>query len=168
MFKNLFGKKDDSPVDSTLEIKSPFNGKYVKLEDIPDPVFSEKMMGEGFGIEPSDGEVVSPVEGEVMQVFPTNHAVGIKTANGIELLIHIGLETVAMEGEGFTGHVSEGDSVEAGDKLVTFDIDLVKKEANSTISPVIISNSDILKSFDIVETGNVTGAETVVAKAEVN
>lgn len=168
MFKNLFGKKDDSPVDGMLEIKSPFNGKYVKLEDIPDPVFAEKMMGEGFGIEPTDGEVVSPVAGEVMQVFPTNHAIGIKTANGIELLIHIGLETVAMEGEGFTGHVSEGDSVEVGDKLVTFDMDLVKKEANSTISPVIITNSDTLKSFEIVETGDVSRGQTVVAKAEVN
>ena len=168
MFKNLFGKKDESPVDSTLEIKSPFNGKYVKLEDIPDPVFAEKMMGEGFGIEPSEGEVVSPAAGEVMQVFPTNHAIGIKTANGIELLIHIGLETVAMEGEGFTGPVSEGDSVEVGDKLVTFDMELVKKEANSTISPVIVTNSDILKSFEIVETGDVSKAYTVVAKAEVN
>lgn len=168
MFKNLFGKKDESPVDSTLEIKSPFNGKYVKLEDIPDPVFAEKMMGEGFGIEPSEGEVVSPAAGEVMQVFPTNHAIGIKTANGIELLIHIGLETVAMEGEGFTGHVSEGDSVEVGDKLVTFNMELVKKEANSTISPVIVTNSDILKSFEIVETGDVSKAYTVVAKAEVN
>lgn len=90
MFKNLFGKKEE-PADKLLEIKSPMNGRYVKIEDIPDPVFSEKMMGEGFGIEPSDGEVVSPVDGEVMQVFPTNHAVGIKAANGIELLIHIGL-----------------------------------------------------------------------------
>jgi|SRR5699024_7888141 len=168
MFKNLFGKKEDSPVESSLEIKSPFNGKYVKLEDIPDPVFAEKMMGEGFGIEPSDGEVVSPVTGEVMQVFPTNHAVGIKTENGIELLIHIGLETVAMEGQGFTGHVSEGDSVEVGDKLVSFDMDLVSKEANSTISPVIITNSDILKSFEIVDAGEVSSAQTVVAKAEVN
>lgn len=168
MFKNLFGKKEDSPVESSLEIKSPFNGKYVKLEDIPDPVFAEKMMGEGFGIEPSDGEVVSPVAGEVMQVFPTNHAVGIKTENGIELLIHIGLETVAMEGQGFTGHVSEGDSVEVGDKLVSFDMDLVSKEANSTISPVIITNSDILKSFEIVDAGEVSSAQTVVAKAEVN
>ncbi|WP_052256281.1 PTS glucose transporter subunit IIA [Salinicoccus sp. YB14-2] len=168
MFKNLFGKKEDSPVESSLEIKSPFNGKYVKLEDIPDPVFAEKMMGEGFGIEPSDGEVVSPVAGEVMQVFPTNHAVGIKTENGIELLIHIGLETVAMDGQGFTGHVSEGDSVEVGDKLVSFDMDLVSKEANSTISPVIITNSDILKSFEIVDAGEVSSAQTVVAKAEVN
>lgn len=167
MFKNLFGKKEE-PADKLLEIKSPMNGTYVKIEDIPDPVFSEKMMGEGFGIVPSDGEVVSPVDGEIMQVFPTNHAIGIKAANGIELLIHIGLETVAMEGEGFTGHVSEGDMVKTGDSLVSFDMDLVTKEADSTISPVIITNSDALASFDILETGETTGGRTVVARAEIS
>lgn len=167
MFKNLFGKKEE-PADKLLEIKSPMNGRYVKIEDIPDPVFSEKMMGEGFGIEPSDGEVVSPVDGEVMQVFPTNHAVGIKAENGIELLIHIGLETVAMDGRGFTGHVSEGDRVKAGDRLVSFDMDLVTQEADSTISPVIITNSDALQSFDVLETGEVAGGQTVVASAEIS
>ncbi|WP_031544761.1 PTS sugar transporter subunit IIA [Salinicoccus luteus] len=165
MFKNLFGKKND--VDKDIEITSPINGKYVKLEDIPDPVFAEKMMGEGFGVEPTDGEVVAPVSGTIMQVFPTNHAVGIKTQNGLEVLIHIGLETVAMEGKGFEGHVSEGDKVEKGDKLVTFDMDLVKSEANSTISPVIITNSDILDSFELKEVTDVDRASTVVAKASI-
>lgn len=143
------------------------NGKYVKLEDIPDPVFAEKMMGEGFGVDPTDGEVVAPVAGTVMQVFPTNHAVGIKTNNGLEVLIHIGLETVAMEGKGFEGHVSEGDKVEKGDKLVTFDMDLVKSEANSTISPVIITNSDVLESFDLKEVTDLDRADTVVASASI-
>lgn len=165
MFKNLFGKKND--VDKEIEITSPLNGKYVKLEDIPDPVFAEKMMGEGFGVDPTDGEVVAPVAGTVMQVFPTNHAVGIKTNNGLEVLIHIGLETVAMEGKGFEGHVSEGDKVEKGDKLVTFDMDLVKSEANSTISPVIITNSDVLESFDLKEVTDVDRADTVVASASI-
>lgn len=165
MFKNLFGKKND--VDKEIEITSPLNGKYVKLEDIPDPVFAEKMMGEGFGVDPTDGEVVAPVAGTVMQVFPTNHAVGIKTNNGLEVLIHIGLETVAMEGKGFEGHVSEGDKVEKGDKLVTFDMDLVKSEANSTISPVIITNSDVLDSFDLKEVTDVDRADTVVASASI-
>lgn len=165
MFKNLFGKKND--VDKEIEITSPVNGKYVKLEDIPDPVFAEKMMGEGFGVDPTDGEVVAPVAGTVMQVFPTNHAVGIKTNNGLEVLIHIGLETVAMEGKGFEGHVSEGDKVEKGDKLVTFDMDLVKSEANSTISPVIITNSDVLESFDLKEVTDVDRADTVVASASI-
>ena len=165
MFKNLFGKKND--VDKEIEITSPLNGKYVKLEDIPDPVFAEKMMGEGFGVDPTDGEVVAPVAGTVMQVFPTNHAVGIKTNNGLEVLIHIGLETVAMEGKGFEGHVSEGDKVEKGDKLVTFDMDLVKSEANSTISPVIITNSDVLDSFDLKEVTDVDRADTIVASASI-
>ncbi|WP_271397993.1 PTS sugar transporter subunit IIA [Salinicoccus roseus] len=165
MFKNLFGKKND--VDKEIEITSPLNGKYVKLEDIPDPVFAEKMMGEGFGVDPTDGEVVAPVAGTVMQVFPTNHAVGIKTNNGLEVLIHIGLETVAMEGKGFAGHVSEGDKVEKGDKLVTFDMDLVKSEANSTISPVIITNSDVLDSFDLKEVTDLDRADTVVASASI-
>ncbi|KIH71984.1 PTS sugar transporter subunit IIA [Salinicoccus roseus] len=165
MFKNLFGKKND--VDKEIEITSPLNGKYVKLEDIPDPVFAEKMMGEGFGVDPTDGEVVAPVAGTVMQVFPTNHAVGIKTNNGLEVLIHIGLETVAMEGKGFEGHVSEGDKVEKGDKLVTFDMDLVKSEANSTISPVIITNSDVLESFDLKEVTDLDRADTVVASASI-
>lgn len=165
MFKNLFGKKND--VDKEIEITSPLNGKYVKLEDIPDPVFAEKMMGEGFGVDPTDGEVVAPMAGTVMQVFPTNHAVGIKTNNGLEVLIHIGLETVAMEGKGFEGHVSEGDKVEKGDKLVTFDMDLVKSEANSTISPVIITNSDVLESFDLKEVTDLDRADTVVASASI-
>ncbi|MCG7332075.1 PTS sugar transporter subunit IIA [Salinicoccus roseus] len=165
MFKNLFGKKND--VDKEIEITSPLNGKYVKLEDIPDPVFAEKMMGEGFGVDPTDGEVVAPVAGTVMQVFPTNHAVGIKTNNGLEVLIHIGLETVAMEGKGFEGHVSEGDKVEKGEKLVTFDMDLVKSEANSTISPVIITNSDVLDSFDLKEVTDLDRADTVVASASI-
>ncbi|MHC0552301.1 PTS sugar transporter subunit IIA [Salinicoccus sp. CNSTN-B1] len=165
MFKNLFGKKDNA--EKKLEITSPLNGEYVQLEDIPDPVFAEKMMGEGFGVDPSDGEVVAPVSGTVMQVFPTNHAVGLRTANGLEVLIHIGLETVAMKGEGFTGHVSEGDSVEKGDPLVTFDMELVKSEANSTISPVIITNSDMLDEFKVEDVTNLNRADTVVVTATV-
>ncbi|MFD2829309.1 PTS sugar transporter subunit IIA [Corticicoccus populi] len=167
MFKNLFGKKKEEANKEPLEIKSPVNGKYVKIEDIPDPVFSEKMMGEGFGIEPSNGKVVAPVSGEVVQVFKTNHAVGIKTDSGVEVLIHIGLETVAMEGRGFTGHVSEGDRVEAGDTLVEVDLSLVKEEANSTITPVIITNSnDVVASYDFISTSDVTAGESSVMKVE--
>lgn len=102
-----------------------------------------------------------------MQVFPTNHAVGIKADNGIEVLIHIGLETVAMEGKGFEGFVSEGDRVEVGDKLVDFDVNLVKEEANSTISPVIITNSDELDSFNIESVTEAIKGETVVVNASI-
>src|SRR5699024_653899 len=154
-------------VYNNLEIKSPMDGSYLSLEDIADTVFAEKMMGEGFGIDPSHGEVVAPVDGVIMQVFPTNHAVGIKTNNGAEVVIHIGLETVAMEGKGFEGFVSVVDRIEVGDKLVTFDIDLVMEEANSTISPVIITTSNEIPSFDIQPVSDTVKGETVVVKAAV-
>lgn len=139
MFKKLFGKKEEV---KSVDILAPLSGAAVSLETVPDPVFAEKMMGDGIAIEPTEGVVVSPVKGEVLQVFPTKHAIGLKAENGAEILIHIGLETVSMNGEGFEAHVSEGSKVEVGDQLVTFDMNLVKEKAKSTITPVIITNSD--------------------------
>lgn len=135
MFKNLF-KKDSGEV----KVIAPVEGKVVDLSEVPDPVFAERMMGEGVAIEPTDGTVVSPVDGEIVQIFHTNHAVGIKTKSGVEVLIHIGLETVSMEGEGFEGYVKAGDKVKTGDKLITFDMGLVKERAKSMITPIIITN----------------------------
>ncbi|MGI8313548.1 PTS sugar transporter subunit IIA [Halobacillus mangrovi] len=137
MFKKLFGNKEKS-----VSLSAPVTGEVVVLEEVPDPVFSQKMMGEGVAVDPSKGEVLSPVDGEIVQLFPTKHAVGIKTKSGVEILIHIGLETVAMEGEGFEAYVSQGDKVKAGDKLITFDMGLVKEKAKSTVTPIIITNSD--------------------------
>lgn len=137
LFKKLFGNKE-----TELKVTSPLTGKKVALEDVPDPVFSQKMMGEGVAVDPEDGLVVSPVEGKVVQVFPTKHAVGLETKSGAEVLIHIGLETVAMEGEGFEAFVAQGDKVSVGDKLISFDLDLIKEKAKSTVTPIIITNSD--------------------------
>ncbi|MFC7063305.1 PTS sugar transporter subunit IIA [Halobacillus seohaensis] len=146
MFKKLFGKKSVEE-----QILAPVSGKVVSLDDVPDPVFSQRMMGDGVAIEPDNGQVVSPIDGEIVQLFPTNHAVGIKTKSGVEVLVHIGLETVAMEGEGFEGHITTGDKVQAGDPLVTFDINLVKEKAKSTITPIVITNyDDIVESFEPV------------------
>ncbi|WP_335871703.1 PTS sugar transporter subunit IIA [Bacillus sp. 2205SS5-2] len=140
MFKKLFGSKE-KPIVS-VEFMSPLNGDCLSLTEVPDPVFSQKMMGDGVAILPSEGKVVSPVEGEVIQVFPTKHAIGLKAKNGAEILIHIGLETVSMNGEGFETFVEQGDSVEVGDVLVEFDMNLVNEKAKSTISPIIITNGD--------------------------
>ncbi|WP_226581638.1 PTS glucose transporter subunit IIA [Halobacillus litoralis] len=143
MLKKLFGKKSEEE-----QIVAPVNGKVVSLDEVDDPVFSQRMMGDGVAVEPTDGKVVSPVSGEIVQLFPTNHAVGIKTKSGVEVLVHIGLETVSMEGEGFEGHVKTGDKVQAGDELITFDMNLVKEKAKSTITPVVITNfDDIVDSF---------------------
>lgn len=135
MFKKLFKSKSGEDT-----IVAPMSGKVIKLEDVPDPTFSEKMMGEGIAIEPSDGKVLAPVKGKVVQVFPTKHAIGIETEQGVEILIHIGLETVSMDGDGFEGHVEENDKVKPGTPLVTFDMEKVKEKAAGTISPLIITN----------------------------
>ncbi|SDN30594.1 PTS system IIA component, Glc family (TC 4.A.1) [Fictibacillus solisalsi] len=141
MLRKLFGKKDqDTPTEEI--VVSPLNGRIIPLEEVPDPVFSEKMMGDGIAVVPEDGELMSPVDGEVLQVFPTKHAVGIKTKSGLEILIHIGLETVMMKGEGFTSLVKEGDRVRTGQPLISFNVDLVKEKAKSTVTPIIITNGE--------------------------
>lgn len=126
-----------------VDVFSSFNGKLIKIENVPDPVFSEKMVGDGIAIEPSDGMVYSPVNGTIIQLFSTKHALGIKTDEGIELLIHIGMDTVEMKGEGFESFVSEGQKVRIGDKLIKFDKDTIQKQHPLT-SPVVITNMELV------------------------
>lgn len=166
MFKKFFGKKEETV--KTIQLLAPLTGKAVSLADVPDPVFSEKMMGDGFAIEPSDGIVVSPVEGEIMQVFPTKHAVGIRARNGAEILVHIGLETVSLKGEGFETHVKQGDSVKAGDKLVTFDMTVINEKAKSAITPIIITNTDLAASIERLADGSVIRGETPILEVTLN
>ncbi|MFC3039325.1 PTS system trehalose-specific EIIBC component [Virgibacillus xinjiangensis] len=147
------------------KIFSPLTGKVIQLEDVPDPTFAQKMMGDGLAVEPVDGKVVAPVDGQIVQVFPTKHAVGLQTASGVEVLIHIGLETVALDGEGFEAHVSQGDPVKAGDPLITFDLDFIKEKAASHITPVIITNGDALETFEKTKESNVSAGETVLMSA---
>ncbi|WP_077617364.1 PTS sugar transporter subunit IIA [Bacillus sinesaloumensis] len=163
MFKKLFGSKDKK-IEEVLV--APATGKVLPLEEVPDPVFSQKMMGDGLAIDPTEGKIVSPVKGEIIQVFPTKHAVGIKTEIGLELLIHIGLETVNMKGEGFTAHVKEGDKVEVGTQLVTFDMDLVKEKAASTITPIVITNFDDVESFEQLGNKEATAGTTELARVK--
>ncbi|QFT91019.1 Glucose-specific phosphotransferase enzyme IIA component [Bacillus sp. THAF10] len=142
-FKKLFGKEE---VKTEETLVAPITGKIVPLEEVPDPVFAQKMMGDGIAIEPTEGTVVSPVKGEIIQFFPTKHAIGIKSETGVEVLIHVGLETVSMKGEGFEGLVEVGDKVEVGTPLLTFDIALIKEKAKSIVTPVILTNGDVMES----------------------
>ncbi|KZZ86369.1 PTS sugar transporter subunit IIA [Bacillus sp. SJS] len=146
MFKKLFGKKEEISRDET--VYAPMQGKLVPLEEVPDPVFSQKMMGDGAAIIPAEGKVVAPVNGEVIQLFHTKHAIGLRSEIGMELLIHIGLETVSMNGEGFEAHVKEGDKVSVGDLLISCDLGLINEKASSTITPIVITNGDILESVE--------------------
>jgi sugar PTS system EIIA component len=137
MFKNLFKNKK---IESETTILQPLEGEIVPLDVVPDPVFSQKMIGDGFAINPTNGSVVSPVDGEVISVFPTKHAVSIKSNGGREILIHVGLETVSLNGEGFTAFVSDGQSVQKGQKLLEADFQAIKDKVPSIITPVIFTN----------------------------
>ena len=160
-FKKLFGKNEETNNNQGV-IVSPATGKLVALEEVPDPVFSTKMMGDGLAVDPTEGLIVSPVDGDVLQVFPTKHAVGLKTADNVEILIHIGLETVAMNGEGFEAFVKEGDKVKKGDKLISFDLDLIREKAKSTITPIIITNTADMESIVKANETSLTKGETAV------
>ncbi|MEH6942422.1 PTS sugar transporter subunit IIA [Bacillus sp. JJ722] len=126
-----------------LEILTPVSGVIVPIEEVPDPVFSQKMMGDGMAIIPNQGDVLSPVEGEIIQVAPTKHAIGILAKDGTEILIHVGLETVALKGEGFHVHVTVGERVSAGQLLMNVDWKYIHEHAKSTITPIVITNSQV-------------------------
>lgn len=135
---SLFQKKKNT---SNLEILSPVNGEIIPITEVPDPVFSEKMMGEGIAFVPTDGKFRSPIHGKVIQVFPTNHAIGLVADDGTEVLIHIGLETVILKGEGFSMKVEVGDEVTAGQLLVDVDLNYIREHASSIVTPMVITNS---------------------------
>lgn len=148
-------------------IYAPVSGNVKPLESVPDPTFAEKMMGDGLAIEPSDGKVVAPIDGVVVNVFPTKHAVGIESKSGIEVLIHIGLETVALDGKGFEAHVEQGDHVVVGDPLITFDLDFIKENAKSTITPIIMTNGDMLETFEKTNETTVVAGQSTLFEASV-
>lgn len=131
-----------------VTITSPLAGEVKELSQATDPVFAQGLMGHGVVIVPSQGELVSPVNGRVTVFFPTKHAIGILSDEGVEILMHIGMDTVNLEGKGFEGYVSQGDKVKVGDKLISFDIDMIKKAGYVTETPVIITNSD---KYDVEE-----------------
>ena len=149
-----------SQVASTIDLAMPLEGELIDLANVPDNMFAEKMMGDGFAIEPSDGLVVSPVNGEVVNLFPTMHAIGLLADDGTEVLVHIGVDTVNMKGDGFEAFVSQGDRVAVGDELIRFDLDLVKEKAKAATTPVIFTNLAEDKAVGITEYGSVKREET--------
>ena len=151
--------------DLTEEVYSVADGEVIALEQVKDPVFSQKMMGDGFAVEPENGNIVSPVSGTVSSVFPTKHALGIVTEPGLEVLVHIGLDTVSLEGKPFTVHVAEGQKVAAGDLLVTADLDAIREAGRETSTIVVFTNADAIQSVNLEQTGS-HAAKTVVAKVE--
>ena len=149
----------------TEEVHSVAEGQVIELEKVQDPVFSQKMMGDGFAVEPANGQIVSPVAGKVTSVFPTKHALGLVTESGLEVLVHIGLDTVSLEGKPFTVKVEEGQTVAAGDLLVEADLDAIREAGRATSTVVVFTNGAAIKSVTLTQTGQLP-ADAVVAKVE--
>lgn len=142
-----------SAEDGERALFAPLKGNIIKREEIPDETFASGVLGDGVGIEPENGEVVAPFDGEISTVTDTCHAVGISGPEGMEVLIHVGIDTVNMKGEGFKLLVSEGEKVKAGQKLLAFDIEKIKAAGYSTVTAVLLTNSDDYPDFTIVKNG---------------
>jgi D-glucosamine PTS system EIICBA component len=159
--------KEEVPADVPMQVAgtefivAPLTGEVVDITEVPDQVFAGKMMGDGFAIKPSEGKLVSPVKGKVINAFPTKHAVGIISDSGVEILLHVGIDTVKLNGEGFELLVEENQRVEVGTPLLNIDLAFIESHAPSTITPVVFTN---LKENQIVK---VTSREAVAAQTEV-
>ena len=159
LFDKLFGKKEEI---NPNHIYAPMAGEAVEISEVPDPTFSSGMLGNGIAIKPTDGKVCSPVNGTVDMMFDTGHAVTLVSDNGIEILIHVGLETVGLEGKPFQVKVQNGQKVKKGDILMIADLAAIEAAGLPTITPVLICNTDDYTTFNTTTGKAVTNADVVI------
>ncbi|NMM63184.1 PTS transporter subunit EIIC [Clostridium sp. P21] len=141
--------ENEKVLSNTCTLFNPVDGEIVELKQVPDDVFADKMLGDGFAIIPLGNEVYAPVDGKIKVLFPSNHAIAIVTDDGLEVLVHVGIDTVQLNGEGFIAHVKQEDRVKKGDLLLTFNSKVIKEKAKSIITPVIITNMDCVEDINI-------------------
>lgn len=158
MFKWLQGKKKE------ILLTAPMTGTLLAVEAIPDQVFSAKMVGDGFAVAPETGQVLAPCAGKITQIFPTSHAIGIETPEGLEILIHIGIDTVELKGEGFTRLAAAGDTVETGTPLLAVELETLTAGGKSLVTPVIITNMEKVESIQAEPVTHVTAGVTPVVR----
>jgi PTS system beta-glucosides-specific IIC component len=159
LFDKLFGKKEEI---NPNHVYAPMAGEAVAISEVPDPTFSSGAMGNGIAIKPTDGKVCSPVNGTVDMMFDTGHAVSLVSDNGIEILIHVGLETVGLEGKPFQIKVQNGQKVKKGDTLMIADLAAIEAAGLPTITPVLICNTDDYTTFNTTTGKAVTNADVVI------
>ena len=162
LLKKILGTKKESNVNIEHIIYSPLTGKVVPLSEVNDPVFSQEMMGKGTAVIPTAGRVVAPCDGKVLSVFRTRHAITIKADNGAEIIIHVGLETVALDGQYYEAHVANEQQVKKGDLLLTFDLNQIKEAGYDVITPVIVTNSADYQSVEKTENDNVSHGDLLI------
>ena len=156
---------DDTSESSGIDIFAPLSGELVPIEEVPDVVFAEKIVGDGIAIKPSGNKMVAPCDGTIGKIFETNHAFSIESDSGLELFVHFGIDTVELRGEGFTRIAQEGQQVKKGDTIIEFDLALLEAKAKSTLTPVVISNMDEVKEVS-KHSGAVTQAEDVIMRVK--
>ena len=159
LFDKLFGKKEEI---NPNHVYAPLAGEAVAISEVPDPTFSSGAMGNGIAIKPTDGKVCAPVNGTVDMMFDTGHAVTLVSDNGIEILIHVGLETVGLEGKPFQVKVQNGQKVKKGDVLMIADLEAIQAAGLPTITPVLICNTDDYTTFRTTTGKAVTNADVVI------
>lgn len=157
-FDKLFGAKNSKSVE--IEIVAPLSGEIVNIEDVPDVVFSEKIVGDGVAVRPNGNKIVAPADGVIGKIFETNHAFSMET-DGVELFVHFGIDTVELKGEGFKRIAQEGQNVKKGDTVIELDLELLESKAKSVLTPIVISNMDEISHLE-KKSGQVIAGETVV------
>lgn len=156
LFDKILGKAGGKEIT----IAAPVDGECVPISEVSDPTFGEEILGKGVAIRPSNGKIKAPADGTVSTIFPTGHAVAVTTKDGAEVLVHIGLDTVALDGKGFTKYVEEGAEVKKGDLLIEADLEEIKK-THDVITPVVICNTDDYKEIQ-THTGAVSAGDTIL------
>ena len=162
MFNFFEKKKKEEPI-SMMEnsLFAPVSGRVIPVTEVADPVFSQKMMGDGYAVIPDDGDIYSPVNGIVLSVFPTKHAIGIKLEDGIEVLIHMGLDTVEMNGKPFECHVQKGDKVTSETKIATCDLEALAEAGKDNAIVVVITNMDKVKNYELTVEGQAKAKQVI-------
>lgn len=155
----LFGKQENASKE--VKIYAPLSGEIVNIEDVPDVVFSEKIVGDGIAIRPNGDTIVAPVNGTIGKIFETNHAFSIESEEGVELFVHFGIDTVELKGEGFTRLAEEGQKVKVGEPVIKFDLAFLTEKAKSVLTPVVISNMDEISNLQKLS-GEVVQGQSVV------
>ncbi len=161
-FDKLFGKAEKAPAYNGNHLYAPLVGKVVPISEVPDPTFAEGMLGNGVAIIPTEGKVLSPVNGKVDMMFETGHAVSLVSETGVEILIHVGLETVGLNGAPFKVHVKNGDTVKKGQLLMEADLAAIKAAGLQTITPMVVCNTDDYATFNVTTGKDVTNADVVI------
>ncbi len=151
------------PADGVV-ILAPVSGRLVPIEQVPDVVFSEKIVGDGLAIDPTGHQVVAPIDGTIGQIFDANHAFSLESPLGLELFVHFGIDTVELRGAGFTRLAEAGQQVSAGDPILEFDLDYLKNHAKSVLTPVVIANMEDVKSLE-KQDGEVVAGQSPILRA---